>query len=527
MSDLDDLNSAFSKTHGTKPLPTVGTEAQKRDRNPVMEFIKNFAAPTSGPSTFQDRVMQAVTFGGMDNLISAVTAGAKAPFSDKSFGDIYNEEQTAYQKTRQEQDTAHPYIGGAGTVVGALAGPDPTAKLKLAGKAGQIGKSILSGAVNTGLQAFGEADTENLVGRLKSAADGFMLGGAIGGGAGALGSAISRHVDVTEGRKLQRSLADMRKATKEGYDVALSTGEMIPGELISKNLQDVARKIRGTAGFRMENPDYRGLNDLMEDLQAKVVDQNGSVLALDLASLDDLQKQAWMTYHNAKKGTQPLVLQVIKALDKSMDEAAEVGTPLLKAARMSSRMERNTQMFDEIMKTAERKAESGVGDYATRFKYAAEKILDNKKYNQFLNDEERAALQSIVDGTVPGNAARFIGRFAPNSGNMASLIGILTAYHNPIVGIPAMAGAYASKGASNVSTRNLVDEARRVFSGSPAAAPAQQLGPTIAKAAGQSAAGQLPSLLDMTGLTQPGQAANPTLMELNTLYKMQQQQQGQ
>ena len=529
MSDLDDLKTAWNKENN---VPTVGKEAvaakKSSDGNPIMKFIKSMVSPTSGPSTFQDRVMQSITFGGMDNLISAATAAGKAPFSDKTFGEVYSEDQATYQKEREAQNEAHPVAAGAGSVVGALVGPDPTAKLKLIGKGGQVAKSVLSGAVSAGAQSFGEADEADLMGRLEAAANGFVTGGLTGGLLGTAGSTLSKALETKATNNMQKALSSMRAETNRAHKAVEDAKEIIPGNVLSTNINDAATTIRSSYFYDPTSDAAKPIEAMLKkiDERVNVPTTNGSIKPVDmtLGELELMRRDAWKVYKTNKN---PDIIKIIKSIDKTMDDAAANGSDLMKAARASSRMEQNTRMFDEIMKKAGRQAKAGTGDTASRFKYAAEKILDNKKYSEFLNEDERAALQSIIDGTTTGNVNRFIGRFAPSSGNLASLIGMMTMFHNPALAVPAMVGAHAARGASNRSTSNLVSEARRVISGSPTAKPAPQLGPVAAKTVGQTAVPQMPSLLETMGVTQPSQAANSTLMELQNIWNMQQQQQSQ
>lgn len=520
MTKADDMLAEFHRLSGKAPEPPHGRDMKSGEQETERR--------TSGLGSFENRLMQALTFGGMDNLTSAIDAGIKAPFSDKSFGDIYNENQGTEQSIMQMGQKEHPVASGAGMILGSLLGPDLAGKLVKAPKTlmGMVGQGAASGAVNSAAQSFGEADDKGIIGRLSEAANGFMMGGVLGAGAGAVGGTIASRAKGKADLALQKALTTMRSETNAGYKAARETGEMVPGDLLLKNLNEAAMEIRTAPGYRSTLKENKGLEALMEDMEALVTSptKNGAKpIDMDLATLDKIQQQSWTTYQNAKPGTKRQVLKVIKALDKTMDEAAEIGSPLLKVARNRSRMERNTKMFDDIMRTADRKGHAGTGDYASRYKYAAEKILDTEKYSKFLNEEETAALQAIIDGKATGNVARYLGRFAPTGGNLASLVGIMGLYSNPLIAGPALVGAAAAKGLSNKATREQVMDARRALSGSPTAElKANQVGPTLAKVAGQTMGPDMPSLMDalIPGANQSG-AAN-MLQEMQRLQEMQQ-----
>lgn len=462
----------------------------------------------SAAQSMQDRLIQMLTFGTADNIASAINAGVTAPFSDKTFGQIYNETQDQQKQFMQQGGEEHPYAAGAGTLMGAVMSPNLLNKVKPAQTLlGSIGQGMLSGAVHSSAQAAGEADEEGIVGRAKAAADAFISGGIIGGAMGAAGHGISKVAQKKATTAMQKATQAMQDETNKAYELVKASDEVIPGDLLEKNLDIGAGKARGLidrkTGVSIRNPIYNTKakhNKVLESTVSRLKDDlrsnlpyTGKIRDYGLGELEDLRKSVWDTYNST--GDKRLI-QIIRSIDETMDQGAAQGSDLLKLARNHSRMQRNTEMFDEIMKKAERQAQSGAGDYTTAYKKKAELILDSEKYSGFLTDAEKEAMQAIISGNLPENAARFLGRFAPTSGHIASLLNLITMYHNPLLGGAATTGAVAAKKFASSATKDRVMEARRVLSGSPTAPSSVNPGMDLAKGAGQLVGPAGPSIMD-------------------------------
>lgn len=527
MSDLDDLRGAWEKAHGTpQNVPTVGKrEEGRKNLFQKIASLGEGSAASAGARGFTN----ALSFGMLDEanagiyaLFDALTGQGGKP--GKGYDARLAAERGMQEKLADEHQVANLVgeVGGA-VLPSLMTGGGAAAPTLMSA----VGRSAATGAAQAGAQGFGEGEG-GFGERMKNAADSAIWGGAFGTVLGAGGHAVSTTMARRTANKTMKAMTEMRQATNDAYDAAYSTGEVIPGAIITGHVNNAASAIRNTAGYRSTLKENKGLEALLEDIDklTNAPTPNGpKPIDMTLADLDKLQQEAWTTYHNAKPGAKRQILTVIKALDQAADDGAAQGSPLLQQARNQSRMERNTKIFDEMMRDAELGSAAGTGDKATQYKQKARALLKSKKYSQFFNEEEKAALTAIVEGNLPGNLARFVGRFAPDSGNLVSLMNTLMVYHNPMVAGPALAGSLLAKSASGTSTAKQVEDARRILSGSPQPIVRPSVAaPAAAGAAGAVAGPNMPSLLYMSGLTTPSQAANPTLMELQNIWNMQQQQ---
>jgi hypothetical protein len=524
-SFLDKVNEARGGAN-TPNVPTVGkgNEPQKNLFQKIASLGEGSAAG-AGARGFTN----SLSFGMLDEANAGIYSLFDALMGKgKDEGGGYENRLAAERKMQGELQEEHPVASVAGEVGGAvlpslMTGGGAAAPTLMSA----VGRSAATGAAQAGAQGFGEGEG-GFGERMKNAADSAIWGGAFGSVLGAGGHAVSKAAANRAANKTMKAITTMKGETNSAYDAALNTGEVIPGTLVTQHLNDAATKIRTSLGYRAQlNPSTEAVLEDMDKLVTAPTPNGPKPIDLNLAELDKMQQKVWDVYKGKDPTTKRHLLDVIKALDDAAEQGAANGSPLLKQARNKSRMERNTKIFDEAMEDAKLGSSAGSGDLTTQYRQKARALLKSKKYSQFFNEDEKAALQQIVEGTTPGNLSRYIGRFAPNSGNMASLISAMTMYHNPALAIPAIAGSMLSKAAGTSSTAGTVNEARRVLSGSPQPVVKPSVAaPAAAGAAGATAAQGMPSLLDLTGVTQA--PPNQTLMQIQDLRMRQlQQQQGQ
>lgn len=151
-----------------------------------------------------------------------IAAGIVAPFSEKTFGEVYDEMGDRQRQVMQE----NPGTATAGQVTGAVASMIPLGATGIGGRAlgltGGLGtRSLMSGLSGAGI---GAADTAARGGSLSDAATVGALGGAIGGaipGVGAGLNALGRSVADAVGPRLN---SIVRPAQEAGRRVARAIG---------------------------------------------------------------------------------------------------------------------------------------------------------------------------------------------------------------------------------------------------------------------------------------------------------------
>lgn len=522
-SFLEKVNEARGGAN-TPNVPTVG-KGNEEQRNLFQKIAS--LGEGSAASAGARGLTNSLSFG----LLDEANAGIYAMFdalmgkgAEKGGG--YQNRLKAERGMQGELAEDHPVASTVGSVAGAvlpslMTGGAAAAPTLLSA----TGRAAATGAAQAGAQGFGEGEG-GFTERMKNAADSAIWGGAGGVVLGGAGHAVSKAAANRVANKTAKALKTMRAETSAAYDAALNTGEVIPGTIVTQHLNDAATNIRTSLGYRSHlNPATEAVLEDMDKLVNAPTPNGPKPIDLNLAELDKMQQKVWDVYKGKDPTTKRHLLQIVNALDKAAEVGAAQGSPLLKEARNLSRMERNTKLFDAMTDDAELSAKAGSGDITTQYRQKAKAMLKSKKYSQFFNDDEKQALRAIVEGNTPGNLSRFLGRFAPNGGNMASLISAMTMYHNPAMAIPAVAGTLLAKAGGAASTGKQVAEARQVLSGSPKPVIKPSVAaPAAAGAAGATAAQGMPSLLELTGMS--AAPPNETLMQIQNL-RMQQLQQGQ
>jgi hypothetical protein len=165
--------------------------AESRPYNPMTDYRSPLAPVTNS-------FRQGLSFGFMDELSSGLRAAAAAPFSDRTFGEIYDDSMAEQHAELARGRREHPIVSAVGEIGGALL---PTTGL--GGVATTIGKNVPNwlkvaalGGAEGAIYGAGSAQDD----RLTSAA----AGGAVGAIAAPLVSTLSAPL-LTAGRNLFRT----------------------------------------------------------------------------------------------------------------------------------------------------------------------------------------------------------------------------------------------------------------------------------------------------------------------------------
>jgi len=326
---------------------------------------------------------------------------------------------------------------------------------------------------------------------------GALLGGmAPGVVKGIATSGIRRGVPTNE---------QLKATAKQAYDAADNAGVMVPPESIGQ-LATNAKQVAADFAFDPAlQPGVKVILDRLDDAA------QGNVT---LKGIDTIRKMAGNV---ARDGTNPsqreLASRLIDQVDDYIDNLKsgdvlsgdpQTAAASLKVARDSWKKLRKSEMIDEALSKAERRAASGgVGgnaDNATRQNIRA--ILDNPKKSKLFSKEERALMDRVVRGTTPQNALRMLGRFSPETGNLAAWLGIGSTALLPGGAALPIAGAIAKPIADSLTSRNVSRLSALVRGGkAPAMTAREQANAMLlemqrrAKLAQQSAAPAIPGAL--------------------------------
>lgn len=256
----------------------------------------------------------AASMGLGDEIGAGIGAAVAAPFSDRSFGEIY---QDTLQRNRQG-DTAiqqeEPFSYGAGQVAGAvgtslgggsaLAAKAPSLYKILLGGKGVARKAATAGAVggvSGGLYGFGSGD-ESPEKRLESATAGAGFGAVAGpiglGASAALSPVAKRGVSLA-----QRAARAFNKEVANTADNALTSGSLLPlskGQITqnteAQSLENMARS--GAFGEKATG-EIKAFDAKQQEAIRNVMGSMGSDVD-EAATLSGVGRNLQQTYKGAK-----------------------------------------------------------------------------------------------------------------------------------------------------------------------------------------------------------------------------------
>lgn len=216
-----------------------------------------------------ESVGQGASFGFLDELRSAATAGASKLLHGGSFGDKYDLAQEAQRQEREQFSGEHGYRALAGNIAGAIPSTIMAAPASLAMKAIPAGASFLTrmgvmggnmargatlGAGQGAIAGAGMADSGD---RLAGAETGALMGGAIGGAAPAVGRLFS------EGGRLAASVGSPAARMAAGlYDPAAEAAKRVAGTVA----RDAKAGQGGLTSAEFQAAKAAGQNPLVMDL---------------------------------------------------------------------------------------------------------------------------------------------------------------------------------------------------------------------------------------------------------------------
>lgn len=196
MATLDQLGIALKNAHkagdtaaAQKLAAEIKRQRAQTPERPPAKMTDDFG----GIDPASAKMMQGLSFGWGDEATGALVAGVKAPFSDRSFGEIYDESVDNQRRAAEAMENEHPYAGAALEIGGGLLSGGPLIKggAALAKGAGMAAKALAGAATGAGAGAvYGAGKGETPSERLEGGATGAIIGGGVGAAAPVVGGAI-------------------------------------------------------------------------------------------------------------------------------------------------------------------------------------------------------------------------------------------------------------------------------------------------------------------------------------------------
>lgn len=431
----DDIAAVMRKEFGgpekTAPPDPVKPALQKAERGTFLDPL----------------VGQGLLMGAGDEIKSAVRAGVKAPFSDETFGQIYDKELKGTRADLESYRERHPVLSPAAEVGGAIAGVVGTGGASLVPRMGtaaaKVGMAAAEGAGVGGLYGFnaGEGGLEN---RAKSAAVGGGVGALTGGVAGSIGGrmaskAVNKAIPTTD---------DLRATSQKLYDIADKAKVVVRPQAYDKMVNTIALKAR-SAGMD------HGVHPKAGAAVTRLLDEVGQPKTLQ--EMEILRR----VLGSAAKSTEPDERRVasimIDAMDDQMDNLKasdissgnlKVGVGALQGARELWKRQAKGEVVEDIFERAGvRSGQFSQSGMENALRTEFRQLAMNKKRLRGFTAEEQAAIRKVATGGPVENTLRLLGKFAPR-GIVSSTLGGGAGY---AVGGPV--GAAAVMGAGELGKR--------------------------------------------------------------------------
>jgi hypothetical protein len=255
-------------------------EVNDQDVDAFMQEVKAAgkkveAAPTSAPEYAPRRrsALDSIKETATDAALGAAH-GASFGFDDDALSLLAseataNDYRLAGQRARERSPIA--YLGG--DIGGSLL--SPVGKIGALGKLGMVGRGAVEGLIEGGLRAYGDTDKSADIGdQLWDTAKGAGLGGAVGGGIGALGKGV-RNIMSGDAEKAAEILARDPTATVKADAAGRGASDWLHDKA---NLNRVAATGVYGAGLKreMQNHGEEAIMQLGRDIEAKGLHQGNA-----------------------------------------------------------------------------------------------------------------------------------------------------------------------------------------------------------------------------------------------------------
>jgi hypothetical protein len=317
--------------------------------------------PTSEESSLSNldvsglAALQSLSFGGADELKAAL----EAPFSDKTYEQIRDEERALYKKAEETNPSLYNTVsfgagfvpavatGGLGLVKsGISAAKSAPSMLKSAQAAApSLAKLTGIGAAQGAVQGLGSSEADNNIDLVSDMLTGAEIGGGVGLGLGVTlpvaGKAVSyaapKIKDFVSGLPLVKPFLRSRELKKQGIDVTSEkAGKRIikESEKLAKDMQQTLENIykassKGVGKILKRSSDQGLEADISQDLVKieKSIQNTNPATAEGRASLQELQSLVDKYKQNKqllKKPNVPVKTGEEKALEKLTKKQAKM-----------------------------------------------------------------------------------------------------------------------------------------------------------------------------------------------------------
>jgi hypothetical protein len=424
---------------------------QQQQQEPEEQTEEDFEA------SFQQRALkftEGATFGWGDELFASVAAVDDVLTEGKDWSKAYSKYQSEYQAKMDDYATKAPLESLAFELVGGFAVPfgvlkTPKVMADLVRKGGTTGKLAASSAVGSAGGASYGAGSSDPGERMQGA----MEGGAFGFGVGAAGQVIFNKVanaktkNILKASVVKPTYASLEAAKNKAYKavddsgVKFSKGEI--EELYNEIQQDITANVKSTY-----DPAFHTKTKLALDTLKRKIDEGNP---LTLSQIETSVKRHFNDLYNSSNGVDTMILQMLNKVDDKIEKKfANNQDNVVQVARLANTRFKKFEEIEKLFKKAETTA-SAVPTI-TRYREVIAKLLNNERSMKFYSDEEKRVMQSFVKGSFNQNLLKSIGKFAPSSNGLMSLLHV-----GAIVAQPGLAAVTAGAiGARKIADKSIV-----------------------------------------------------------------------
>ena len=255
------------------------------------------------------------------------------------------------------------------------------------------------------------------------------------------------------------SVKDLKGQAGKIYDEVETSGIEIRPEAFSGMVQGLEMRLQ-SAGFHPKmHPKAAGALEAISDFAGKA--------ALTMQDMGIVRRLAKSAKNSIDPDEARIGREILKHIDDNMRQLPGVSEKLSKADKLWS-MAKKTELIDKAVGAAKETASGFENGLRIEFRKLLKKAREGKLQ---LSPQEEAAMRKVVEGSVPANVLKGIGKLGPAPGGAGNaLLAVLAGSGGYALGGPAgMAGVmgtgYGARLGAQALTKSAAGKARGVVSG--------------------------------------------------------------
>lgn len=254
---------------------------------------------------------------------------------------------------------------------------------------------------------------------------------------------------------------ELRVTRDRAYEAVKKLGASYTPQSYDKMLVDLVQDVKSDSisPTRHERA-YSFINDMIQRRNGK---------PMTLTELDQLRQEVRRdlitpAYSNPNAAADAhFGEKILDAIDDMIASDAS-GSQTMKVARESHARLRKSELIEEAIEKAERRASStgSGGNLNNALRQNIRAILDNPKRRKGFSKEELAAMEDLVRQGKMENFLRVVGKLSPSGNGLMAALGIGGAMLNPAIGGVSLGGAAAKWLADTGTSRKATKLQRQV-----------------------------------------------------------------